>query len=144
VLVHGEGGTGKTIASVEALRQHGEGFFARASEFVGVRARRYTSVDDRRLIRRAERTSFLVLDDVGEEAAEHWHFIAQLLTLRYDRGGRTICTTNMDREQFARRYKDRVVDRWRHRGFSVEATEILRPDRLKQQSLLENDDGTEG
>jgi hypothetical protein len=140
VFLHGLGGTGKTITAIEALRRNGEGFFVRAVDYVTVAKRNYANVDDRRMMRRAERTSFLVLDDVGEEAREHSHHIARLLTTRFDRGGRTILTANCDKQQFATRYKDRVVDRWRHNGISIEATEVLRPDRLKKQRRLDFDD----
>lgn len=56
---------------------------------------------------------FLVLDDIGAERGTEWAVttLRDLLITRYDRKLRTVITTNLTSEEFAKCYGERLADR---------------------------------
>lgn len=134
VVLWGGTGTGKSCAAAAVLLEPCAVGPDGGHVFVGlwISAADYCDLYPRReetdLIRDAQAASYLVIDDLGEEAERDSHLIERLITARYDSAHmRTICTTNLDGRGVLSRYGRRVSSRLKEIGGSIRCDEIVRP-----------------
>jgi DNA replication protein DnaC len=123
LLLTGGPGTGKTVASVEAVARLKRARFARAVETC--RLGLYTHGDVERMAE-LRRCRLLVLDDLGAEfLSDVWlSQFDELVDYRYGERLRTVFTSNLTPESFRDRYGARVADRIRHDGQVVRCGDL--------------------
>jgi hypothetical protein len=114
LVLSGGLGTCKTGSACWMLGQHWGGVFVKAKQLLGIafdQPTRYAEV---------VRSRYVVLDDAGAEVQDdkgHWlATFTDAFDDWYGSGAKLIVTTNLERDQFARRYGERVIDRIRERG----------------------------
>lgn len=121
LLLFGSRGTGKTVASLYALRRMGRGALVRAHELA---ERIAPTAEERRYgVRQVSLSSELIaIEDVGTERSDDRSRAALFLVVdsRQTPRRRTIITTNLTRAQFIERCDDRVIDRLRHTAAAVD------------------------
>jgi DNA replication protein DnaC len=130
LVLSGGTGTGKTVAAVRAMVRYGSYQFVRAIR-VGAHFERWASdredgVDPLRL-----GCSFLVLDDLGQEAESDRRAaqaVEEILDHRQRENTRTLITTNLTPDAIKARYSDRVVSRLRQNATvkAVNTTDMRR------------------
>lgn len=124
-LLSGKPGGGKTVAAVvamadrllEARDEDLPALFVRAGEGAQLG---FFSARDRELLEQMRTAGLLVVDDLGPEAlfdGSIWKSILDdVVDVRYSNRLPTVLTTNLDAEQFRKRYGGRIADRVRHAG----------------------------
>lgn len=134
LLLMGGPGRGKTVASAWVLAEFARRFrwnerpsgmpqrepaaFVKASGLTHIDSYEKLNQDRLEEMRRAE---VLVLDDVGDEASEIGkNTLRTLVIARHDSKRKTILTSNLTREAFARHYGPALVDRIQNEGMAVE------------------------
>lgn len=114
LLLVGSTGTGKSVATTEAIAVRG-GLFVRAVEMA-----RLSSFDptDKARLADIHNARCLVLDDLGTELAhDGWRpMFDELVDIRAGAYAPTILTSNLDNKTMRARYGDRVMDRIRDDG----------------------------
>lgn len=118
LVLAGSVGTGKSYAGAWLVcafvgsmnRDAPPAYFCAAEDYAtAIRER------DRTTKHRARFARVLVLDDLGDEYPDaqgfNAHTIKQLISGRHRDGLETITTTNLDRQQVAKRYGERIADR---------------------------------
>jgi len=101
-------GRGKSWAATWAVAE-----FTGASMWLpAAECRVGASWDEKRT--RAMKLPMLVIDDLGSEVGGEWgaREMASILETRYDRGQRTIVTTNLLEGEIGHRYGERLDSRW--------------------------------
>lgn len=139
LLLSGGAGTGKTIASANALADHLDverqrdggirwmtererpcgALFVRASE--GQRLGLFDE-ESQAMVKRMRRVALLVFDDMGTEMlTDVWRQqLDDVIDSRYSNKLRTIITTNLTPQVFKERYGERIADRIRHTAMIVQ------------------------
>lgn len=111
LILAGSLGSGKTVASAWVLRQ--AALLGNSVAFVRSSDLMQKQFDGD--VRRLERADYLLIDDIGVEHASGFSqsLMGQLCDARHQLiDVRTIITTNLAREDLAKRVGDRVFDRW--------------------------------
>lgn len=137
-LLSGSVGTGKTVAACVVLLEHFREvhpfmsvpgdlpprILPRHALFVPMAELASLSLwdpEDRSMRGRAERSEFLILDDLGTERGDGAAAVQALVSARVSSGLRTVLTTNLGLDDFAVRYGARVMDRIRGDGSAFRA-----------------------
>jgi hypothetical protein len=139
VVLYGTQGTGKSCAAAEilltpcAIGPDGGavfcGLWISAADYCECCGRR----EDTDLVEDCRASSYLVVDDAGEEHQRDAWRIARLITDRYDSSHkRTVLTTNLTGDQFRNRYEARVYSRLMEIGGAVQCKVIERPGEVQR------------